>query len=293
MFRMEGQLQFGGYRPDGVLLIGVGAHQMVLVNILDGFKTTPIDELDVNRYGPWTACKPSKEVRARVKHLIDAPGHIVSPEQVGSDVVVPNGPTRQEFVDMLQAASLDVPTMLPDVKSFAAEPDFLGQCLSEVVPQMQQAGMTIDDPSSFCALMHLERTGIMPRGETPQTMPDQAAPAAPAAPGDTGAPPVAPLAADVPLTPDQPPRTVDDPPPFAEQQVVTEPPIEGAAPAVVSTQPSAVAVEAPVAVLDPALEPAPVVDETPSPVEVAPPKSAIGKPFKKPRSLEGSIGKPQ
>jgi len=274
---MEGQLQFGGYRPDGVLLIGIGAHQMVLVNILEGFKTTPIDELDANRYGPWTACKPTKEVRLRIKHLIDTPGHLVSPEQVGSDITVPpNGPTRQEFVDMLHAASLDVPSTLPDVKSFANEPDFLGQCLSAVVPQMQQAGMTIDDPSSFCALMHLERTGIMPRGETPEAAPPDPMAAAPGEP--------APMA-DVPLTPEMPPRTVEEPP-FADQTPISEPPVEAAAPPVVS--PSAIAVEAPpVAALEP------VAVETPAEMPAEPAQATIGKPFKKPRSLEGSIGKPQ
>lgn len=166
-----GQLQIGGHRPDGVVLVGVGDHQMVLLNVLEGYRTRVLDELVVNQYGPWMPIKPSRELRERVKYLLNQPGSLVLPENIGSEDVCAveldgrPAPTRQDFVNMLESVGLAVGDVFPtEEQSMAEDPDFLNTCLTTVVPQMTASGLVIDDPSGFCALMHLERTGLMPRG---------------------------------------------------------------------------------------------------------------------------------
>lgn len=172
---------------------------------------------------------------------------------------------------MLEQANLDVPAVLPETKSFAAEPDFLASCLSTVVPQMVASGLTVDDPSTFCALMHVERTGLMPRGS------DDDAPAAPPemATDPLAADPLAdPMARNAgPVRPQaggltQPPL---DPPPLALETVPTQPIVEPAPP-----------------VAPPLVEPPAAVANVPT----GPP--TIGKPHKKKNLAAGPtpIGKP-
>jgi hypothetical protein len=271
---LMGRLQIGAYRKDGVVLVGVGDHQMVLLNIVEGWRTTPIDELAVNRYGPWVPCKPTAAARERVQRLLSSPGHLTTPETVGVQRDLPLLQlSRQDFIDLFTEANLEVGDTFPDQQTFQEEPDFLQNCLSTIVPQMQAAGIAVDDPSGFCALMHMERTGLMPYGSDqgewgaqnpapdPNAAPDPAmASAVPVRDPVAGAPLES--AGGGPLVP----------------QLAEIPPIAPPAAPV----PPVAAVPPPIAAADPVMPP---VDAAP-----VPGAGTIGKPFKK-KSLD-AIGKP-
>jgi hypothetical protein len=270
-----GQLQIGGVRPDGVVLVGVGDHQMVLLNVVEGFRTRVLDELVINQYGPWRPIRASKDLRERVKHLMAQNGAIVSPETVGTDdrqEVELDGrpqPTRQDFVEMLETANLAVGDVFPtEEQSMVEEPDFLNTCLSTIVPQMVASGLAVDDPSSFCALMHMERTGLMPRaGDAP------AADVPPPAAEDT-AQATDPAAPEVPVRP-----AVEDPQQFSEV-----PPEAPAAPEL-ATPPPAGEIDA--AKMPNDFE----IVKVKEPDELT--KSCIGKPYKKKKEMEADgAGKP-
>jgi hypothetical protein len=154
----------------------------------------------------FTDTELHESVRDTIQAIVDRPGNLVPPAAVGAldfdyrDVQNLAGPTtRQEFADLLQGADLDVATELPAVQNFQDDQNFLSHCLAEIVPTLQGTGIQVGDPNSFCALMHLERTGIMPRGVS-QTL---AAPAAVPEPVGAAAPPAAPVAqaSDVPVRP--------------------------------------------------------------------------------------------
>ena len=179
-------LRVEGSRPDGVLLVNIGDRQMVLVNVVDHVKTSTLSERAANLEGPWRLfsgeARLSEEVRTRLQAVMDQPGNIVPSSAVGAidydhrTVYELGGPTRQEFVDMLEAAHLDAGNELPPTQNFSDDSQWLMHCLNEIVPSMQQAGIEVGDPNTFCSLMHLERTGIMPRAVT------VVVPAAPAMP---------------------------------------------------------------------------------------------------------------
>lgn len=197
-----------GVRPDGVALVDIGAGMSVLVNLLDGSKTMALDGQQAESYGPFRPVHPTPELRTQVQRILDTPG-IVPPEQVGADPksLTLDGPqfSRQELVDMLTAANLQVDQMLPPQPTLTAETDFLSTCLTSIVPQMSAAGIMVGDPSLFCAAMYLERTGLMPYG-TDQT---GATPSAdvPVRPEVQVAPP---------SSPNPPPNPNEPPPMYAE-----------------------------------------------------------------------------
>lgn len=195
---MRTGLRIEGSRPDGVLLVNLGDRQMVLVNVVDHVKTAVLSERQADGFGPWTRfdgdVKPDASVRTLMQQVVDQPGNIVPATAVGAldydhrDVQNLAGPTRQEFAEMLSQANMDAGAELPQTQNFADDPGFLQHCLQEIVPGLTAAGIEVSDPNSFCSLMHLERTGIMPRGiaavvvAQPQAPPAMAAPAAMASP---------------------------------------------------------------------------------------------------------------
>jgi hypothetical protein len=165
-------IRIHGSRPDGVLLCDLGDRQLILVNVVDHVKTTVLTDRAVDQFGPWAlfgAVKPDDSVRKTMLAIVDQPGNVVPASAVGAldfnyrDVQNMNGPSRQEFADMLQTANLEVGSELPDTQNFQDDGQFFQHCISEIVPSLNAAGITIENPNSFCALMHLERTGIMPR----------------------------------------------------------------------------------------------------------------------------------
>ena len=166
-------IRVDGSRPDGVILVDLGDRSMVLVNVVDHVKTAVLSERAANLEGPWRLfsgdVRLNDEVRERIQRVIDQPGNIVPPSAVGAidydhhTVYELGGPTRQEFADMLEAAHLSVGEELPSTQNFQDDSQWLMHCLNEIVPSLQQSGIEVGDPNSFCALLHLERTGIMPR----------------------------------------------------------------------------------------------------------------------------------
>jgi hypothetical protein len=176
--QIVGRLALLGYRPDGVIAAGLGDGRVVLCNVVDGVKTLPIDRVVLDRWGPWTAwtdTKPSTDLRRTVAQLVDAPSRVVRvvpPDRVGDPLRLDHhrdtsiggpAPNRQQFSQMLNAANLDPDTELPTVLSFSEDSDFLAHCLSDIVPAIEKTGLSIDDKGMFCSLMHLQRTGLMPR----------------------------------------------------------------------------------------------------------------------------------
>src|ERR1041384_5974947 len=212
----------GGPRPDGVAYVDIGAGQAVLLNLRAGVKTAPVDGRLADRYGPFMPVKPTKDLRQRIQLMLDEPG-VVALDQVGSDdVLTVTGPqyTRQELVDMLSAANLQVDDILPEQQTGAEDTDFLSGCLNDLVPAMTSSGIEIGDPSAFCAMLHLQRTGIMPAGTSAEMMtpPVEAPPPPPPPPpaggakGGGGAPPPPPAAQVLGGRPPGPPAGGGPPP---------------------------------------------------------------------------------
>jgi hypothetical protein len=164
---IDHRVAIGGVRPDGVAIVDIGAGLSVLVNLLDGSKTMALDGQDAERYGPFRPIHPTPELRTHIQEILDAPG-IVEPQHIGADsaTLTLDGPqfSRQELVDMLTAANLQVDQMLPPEPTLAEDKDFLSTCLTSVVPQLSSAGIMVGDPSLFCAALYLQRTGLMPHG---------------------------------------------------------------------------------------------------------------------------------
>jgi hypothetical protein len=266
-----GRLALLGYRPDGVIAAGLGDGRVVLCNVVDNVKTLPVDRLILDRWGPWTEwgeTKPSEDVRRRVRLLIDSPSRVVQvvpPERVGDTIILDHHrdtsiggpvPTRQQFSQMLDAANFDVAAELPQTKSFDMDGDFLQHCLSEIVPQMASSGLTIDDPSTFCSLLHLERTGLMPHGAGGGLPVKPAAPAGPVKATDG-------WEAQVPR-PDVPVRA-----PIAGEEAILTSALMAAAPA--ANMPSAAPMAPQAPLMGTVTPPAPATTMMPSASPAAPP----------------------
>lgn len=266
-----------GARPDGVLLVNVGDRQMVLVNVVDGVRTRALDADVADAFGPFCpfeATKPSDDLRTRVSSVLSTAMATVPPEQVGSTTFdhrdTPDGPTRQDFAEMLTV--IGRADVLPEMQSFADDPGFLMECLTAIVPALGSAGLVVDNPSTFCSLLHMQRTGLMPRGaqahEMPQTLPVAAPPMPPPIHG------MAPMPTAIPSD-----NNYSDVVPPETKELNFPPAVAAAAPPVAAAvappicQPAPVA---PVAAVAPVAPGAPVAAVAP----VAPAVKTIGKPNK-------------
>ena len=173
---IDGRLALVGYRPDGVIAVDIGDGLIVLCNVNEGIKTKPIDRLSLSKFGPWLDfdVKPADDVRDRLMTIVNASSsraRIVSPSNVGAsgdgdierlDLCDTGDYTRKDFAQMLQTADLDATSEMGTEQTFKPDADFMAHCTGTIVPAMASAGMNVGDPTAFCSLLHLQKTGTMP-----------------------------------------------------------------------------------------------------------------------------------
>lgn len=307
----NGRLALVGYRPDGVIAVDIGDSMVVLCDVVDQAKSKTLDRLALDRYGPWTEFEqpPSDAVRTRVQSIVNAHSRqvpVLDPSRLGGagrpmslSLGASDTYSRIELVQMLQTANLDAASEVGAAQTFEPEPQFIDHCMQTIVPAMQSAGLHVGNPGGFCALLHLQRTGLVPVVAQPA---QKAVPAVAAA----VAPKVAPKAEEEDEVEDDEdkvskgakPMMASAAPAIAQQQ--PDPrnvaPASFAAPAETPNPPKPPAVNPvgnpaqPGVVMDPVAVAVPAAAPAAAAPQQAP--KTIGKPFKKQADANTIIGKP-